>query len=146
MCSKYEEDKRNAIERGLEEMTYPTLAKWVQGVVREAQHQGQAMEDHDVLALCCPPTMTTLRYQQLKAYGNHYWVSSCSIARMMNYDYGVASIFNQQQMRDENVAIQYVGVLKDIYLLDYGPISSPIVLMRCEWVWNGNDIRGNPTY
>jgi hypothetical protein len=30
MCSKYEEEKQNAIERGLEEeMTYPTLTKWV---------------------------------------------------------------------------------------------------------------------
>jgi hypothetical protein len=52
-----------------------------------------------VLALCCPLTMTTLKYQQLKAYGNHYQVSSCSITRMVSYDYGVTSIFNQQQLQ-----------------------------------------------
>jgi hypothetical protein len=129
MCSKYEEEKRNAIERGLEEMTDPALAKWVQGAIQKAQHQGQAMEDIDVLALCCLPTMTTSRYQRLKTYGNHYQVSSCSTAGLVNYDCGVASIFNQQQMHDEYVPIQYVGVLEDIYLLDYGPISSLIVLM-----------------
>jgi hypothetical protein len=33
MCNKYEKEKRNAIERGLEGVTYPALAKWVQGAV-----------------------------------------------------------------------------------------------------------------
>jgi hypothetical protein len=110
--------KTNAIERGREEVTYPTLAKWVQGVVQEVQCQGQVVEDLDVLGLCCPLAMTTLRYQQLKAYGNHYQVNSCSTVGMVSYDCGVAFIFNQQQMQvhDEDVAIQYVGVLKDIYL------------------------------
>jgi hypothetical protein len=50
------------------------------------------------------------------------------------------------QERDEDVAAHYVGVLKDICLLNYGPVSSSIVLIQCEWVWNGIDIRGNPTY
>jgi hypothetical protein len=31
MCNKYEENKRNAMEKGLEEVTFPTLSKWVQG-------------------------------------------------------------------------------------------------------------------
>lgn len=67
---------------------------------------------------------------------------------MVNYDCGVASIFNQwhMQVHDEDVNVQYVNVLKDIYLLDYDPMSSPIVLMQCEWVQNGIEIRGNLTY
>jgi hypothetical protein len=106
------------------------------------------VEDLDVLVLCCPLAMTNLRYQQLKAYDNHYRVNSCSIVGMVSYDSEVASIFNQQQMRvhDEDVAIHCVGVLKNIYLLNYGPISNPIILMQCEWVWNGIDIRGNLNY
>ncbi len=28
--------------------------------------------------------------------------------------------------------IQYVGTLKDIFQLDYGPMVSPIVLFRCN--------------
>jgi hypothetical protein len=106
------------------------------------------MEDLDVLALCCPPTITTLICQQLKAYGNHYQVSSCSTHGMVNYDYGVESIFNQwcMQVHDEDVDVQYISVLKDIYLLDYDPVSSPIVLMQCEWVQNGIETRGNLTY
>jgi hypothetical protein len=49
-------------------------------------------------------------------------------------------------MGDEHALIQYVNVLKDIIRLDYGPISTLIILMRCAWVWNKSDVRGNPTY
>ncbi len=67
---------------------------------------------------------------------------------MVNFDYGVASIFGQWQahMGDEHASIRYVGVFKDILRLDYGPISTPIILMRCAWVQNESDVKGNPTY
>ncbi len=35
--------------------------------------------------------------------------------------------------------IQYVGTLKEILQLDYGPMASPIVLFCCNWVKNGNN-------
>jgi hypothetical protein len=64
MCSKYEKEKHNAIERGLEEeMTYPTFTKWVLCAIQEVQGEGLPMEDPDVRALCCPPTITILRCQ-----------------------------------------------------------------------------------
>jgi len=67
---------------------------------------------------------------------------------MVSYDYGVASIFNQWQMQvhDEDIVVQYIDVLKDIYVLNYGPISTPIIFMQCEWVRNGTNRRGNSTY
>jgi hypothetical protein len=39
-----------------------------------------------------------------------------------------------------------VGVLKEIILLDYRPISMPIILFECEWVKNEGDRWGDPTY
>jgi hypothetical protein len=39
-----------------------------------------------------------------------------------------------------------VGILKDIILLDYGPISQPVILFKCDWVRNGLDRWGNATY
>jgi hypothetical protein len=42
--------------------------------------------------------------------------------------------------------LQYVGILKDIILLDYGLISQPIILFKCDWVRNGLDRWGNATY
>jgi hypothetical protein len=41
--------------------------------------------------------------------------------------------------------VHYVGVLKDILQMNYGPLRSPIILFRCEWM-KRNDNRGNPTY
>ncbi len=57
-------------------------------------------------------------------------------------------MFGQRQshISDEHASIEYVGVFKDILKLDYGPISTPIIFMWCAWVWNGSDVRGNPTY
>jgi len=42
--------------------------------------------------------------------------------------------------------LQYVGISKDIILLDYGPISQPVILFKCDWVRNGLDRWGNATY
>jgi hypothetical protein len=41
--------------------------------------------------------------------------------------------------------MNYVGVLKDILKLDYGPMRHPVILLRSEWIkWKDN--HGNPTY
>ncbi len=53
---------------------------------------------------------------------------------MVSFDYGVASIFGQQEthMGDGDAMVEYVDVIKDIFKLDYGPISTPIIFMRCD--------------
>ena len=43
------------------------------------------------------------------------------------------------------MSINYVGVLKDILLLDYGGLNTQIILLRCEWV-KPRDSWGNATY
>jgi hypothetical protein len=53
------------------------------------------------------------------------------------YDSGVASFFNHNNVDGNQYPsrqLQYVGVLKDILQLDYGTMSIPIVLFRCDWV------------
>lgn len=63
------------------------------------------------------------------------------------YDSGVVSVFQQSEGSEDVLGvIQYVGILKQILKLDYGPMSSPIVLFHCSWVKNGTDSRGNPTF
>jgi hypothetical protein len=41
--------------------------------------------------------------------------------------------------------VNYVGVLKDILKVDYGPMRQPVILLHCEWI-KREDNRGNPTY
>jgi len=43
------------------------------------------------------------------------------------------------------MSIPYVGVLQDILLLDYGPLQTPVILLRCEWV-KPFDNQRNPTH
>jgi hypothetical protein len=54
---------------------------------------------------------------------------SCSTKNMVSYDCGVASIFHQGHVVDEDNYVPYVGTLKEILLLNYGPIPTPIILM-----------------
>ncbi len=44
---------------------------------------------------------------------------------MMTYNCGVASIFHQGHVVDEDNCVPYVGTLKEILLLHYGPIPTP---------------------
>ncbi len=67
----------------------------------------------------------------------------------VTYDSGLASFFSQNNVDDNHHPsrqVQYVGVLKDILQLDYGTMSTPIVLFWCDWVRNASDNHGNPTY
>ncbi len=103
------------------------LASWVREVVRSHIAQGGVLEDQDALHLSVLPSPFALRYTRMKAYGNHYRVSiNTTDNTSATYDFGVASVFHQEQQSTEGTrlgALQYVGILKDIILLDYGPIS-----------------------
>ncbi len=107
------------------------------------------MEDSDMEALSCPPRTTALWYMKVKAYGNHFRVNECNTKGMVTFDYGLlTSIFGQQQahMGDGDTMVEYVGFIKDIFKMDYRPISTPIILMQCAWVKTRNDVWGNPTH
>jgi hypothetical protein len=41
--------------------------------------------------------------------------------------------------------VNYVGVVRDILKLNYGPLHNPVILFHCEWI-KREDNRGNPTY
>jgi hypothetical protein len=58
---------------------------------------------------------------------------------MVTYYYGVVSIFSHEELQMDNVKdyIQYVGLLKDILLMESGIISLFIIFVMCmgeEWV------------
>jgi hypothetical protein len=44
-----------------------------------------------------------------------------------------------------DVSVNYIGVLRNILKLDYGPMRTPVILLRCEWI-KRSDNRENPTY
>jgi hypothetical protein len=102
-----------------------------------------------VVALSIPPSTKTCNYKKIKAYGNHFHVDDQTSVGCVTYDSGVASFFIHNNVDDNHHPsrqLQYVGVLKDILQLDYGTMSTPIVLFRCDWVRNASDNCGNITY
>jgi len=112
--SKYEVEKKEVDERRVEgEASFLNLAEWVRGATREYQHNGMPMEDLGVEALSCLPKTNALRYQRMKAYGNHFRVNDCNMESMVSFDCGMASIFCQQQphMGDNDAKVEYVGVI-----------------------------------
>jgi hypothetical protein len=67
---------------------------------------------------------------------------------MQTYDNGVVSLFTIPTTDARDVSVNYIGVVKDIFKLNYGPLSSSIVLLRCQWAkqrdnW-GNTLEENP--
>jgi len=102
-----------------------------------------------VVALSIPPSTKACSYKRIKTYGSHFRVDDQTSVGCVTYDNGVASLFNHNNVDDNHHPsrqLQYVGVLKDILQLDYGTMSNPIVLFRCDWARNALDNRGNPTY
>jgi len=122
--------------------------KWVREAIRNHQIITPEPFDENIVHLLIPPSLTTLAYKKMKAYGNHFHVDDDFASLLMTYDSCVASIFQQSQGIEDDLlgVIQYVGMLKQIWQLDYGPMSSPIMLFRCQWVKNGTYNKGNPTY
>jgi hypothetical protein len=112
------------------------LASWVREAIQSHVTQGGVLEDQDALHLSIFPSLFASRYTKMKAYGNHYRVFIETYGNTSaTYDSGVASIFHQKQQSTKGTrlgVLQYVGISKDIILLDYGPISQPIILFKCE--------------
>jgi hypothetical protein len=118
---------------------------WVQEILETEDLDVNKAEDFDKLLLSMKPSQRAIRYCRMKAFRNHFRVEDAASTRMQTYDSGVASVFTIPTADARDVSVNYVGVLKDILKLDYGPLSSPIVLLRCQWA-KQRDSWGNPTY
>lgn len=99
----------------------------------------------DIVMLARKPSQKCLRYEIIKAFGNHFRVQNNETDGLKTYDSGVATVADAPLLDARDVSsINYVGVLKDILKLNYGPVQSPIILLRCEWI-KKVDRQNNPT-
>ena len=119
--------------------------EWVRAAVNVESIDINAPDGMDTLLLCTKPANRVLRYARMKAYGNHLRVEDSTSATLQTYDSGVASVFEVPTVDARDVSVNYVKVLKDIFKLDYGPLHTPVILLRCEWI-KRQDNYGNPTY
>jgi hypothetical protein len=61
------------------------------------------------------------------------------------YDSGIASVLDVSTEDVRDVLVNYVGVLKDMLKLNYGPMHTLVIFLCFEWI-KKEDNRGNPTY
>lgn len=87
--------------------------------------------EHDTVLLSNPPSMTCKRYKKMKAYGNHWRVNDETGQSMGNFDSGVACFETNEY--SSGAGKDYVGLLEDILVLDYGDLNTPIILFSCQW-------------
>lgn len=89
----------------------------------------------DVLSLSNPPSWKVLKYKSIKAFGNHYRVNVDGGMDWETYDCGIGAFFQEEVgTSSPNWKLSFVGILSDIWLLDYGIVSEPVILMKGKWV------------
>ena len=138
MCRKWKEERnRNPSILPFEE--------WVQGVVERDALDVTKPKDVDRLLLSYKHVQRAMSYTKMKAFGNHFRVDDVAFAEFQTYDSGIASMFEVPTTNATEVSVNYVGVLKDILKLDYGPLHTLVIILRIEWM-NRQDNQGNPTY
>ena len=123
----------------------PAFEDWIKGALGPHNIDVTNPDDMDALLMCTKPSQKAIRYMRMKAFGNHFHVEDDTSTRLLTYDCGVASVFQVRADDARDVTVNYVGVVKDILKIDYGPVSTPVISLRCEWV-RRHDNRGNPTY
>jgi hypothetical protein len=81
----------------------------------------------------------------MKAYGNHFNVEDSKSRSLQTFDSGVTFMFDMPITDAFEVSMNYVGIFKDIFKLDYNLVHTPVIIFRCEWI-KREDNQGNPTY
>jgi hypothetical protein len=121
------------------------LEEWVQEALKQQALNVANADEMDIRLLSRKPSQHTVWYLRMKAYKNHFRVVELTTDWLQTYDSGVASIFHVPTEDAWEVSINYVGILKDIFKVDYRPLHTLVILIRCDWM-KRVDNRGNNTY
>jgi hypothetical protein len=78
-----------------------------------------------------------IRNCRIKAFGNNFCVEDATSTHMQTYDNGVVSLFIVPTVDTRDVPVNYIGVVKDIFKLNYGPLSLPRVVILGVWRLTG---------
>ncbi len=74
-----------------------------------------------------------------KHLGNHLKVEDLKNNSMQTYDNDIALIFDMLNIDAKDFSMNFVGVLNNIFKFDYGPMHTPMIIFRCEWMkWKDN--------
>ncbi len=66
------------------------------------------LEDLDRVILCNRPFQMTIRYSQMKAYGNHFRVEDSKSNSMQTFNSGIAWVFDMPILDARNLSLIFV--------------------------------------
>ncbi len=69
-----------------------------------------------------------------KHLGNHFKVEDLKNNSVQTYDNDIALVFDMSTVDARDLSMNFVGVLKNIFKFDYGPMHIPMVIFRYEWM------------
>ncbi|KAG0592607.1 hypothetical protein KC19_1G266500 [Ceratodon purpureus] len=115
----------------------------MKGTIHSMQLDLSDSNDSDLLLLSNSPSLSCKRYARMTAYGNHWRVEDDYARSFTNYDSGVACLEANEQ--SAGTGKDYVGVLTDIFLIDYGDMKTPVIIFSCVWKKRHDNFR-NETY
>jgi hypothetical protein len=69
-----------------------------------------------------------------KHLGNHFKVEDLKNNSMQTYDNDIALVFDMLTIDVKDFSMNFVGVLNNIFKFDYGPMHTPMIIFRCEWM------------
>jgi len=70
------------------------LAKWVRKAIHAHQATTSNMTiDLNLIHFFVPPSFIVLKYNKMKAYGNHFQIDNDQNSLLVTYDCGVAFVF-----------------------------------------------------
>jgi hypothetical protein len=127
MCRKWK------LEKASNPNTSPFM-EWVKNVVHGQPMDLSNPEDINMVLLCSKLGQTTIRYIWMKAYWNHFEVEDSRSYSLQTFDSGVAYVFDMPTTNVFEIFVNYVGILKNIFKLDYGLMHNHVIIFRCEWI------------
>jgi hypothetical protein len=124
----------------------PPFIEWFEASVRS--HHFETECDRSLLtSYSVPPSLKTTIYRACKAYGNHWRtipslnsLIDCDSSGFKTFDSGMACTFIEKRVNWAGIivdeSVQYVGVLTQILVLNYGGLRKDIVLFKGRWVYS----------
>ena len=135
MAREYRESRR--VLRGRRGTYLPPFGTWL----RERVQQMVADGDRPSLSLITmsrPPFPTIKHYTSMWAHGYHFRADDEDGRANVSYDSGVAALITQECVSSRadrhpvEAALNYVGVIRDILLVDYGIHQYNV--LKCSWI------------
>ena len=116
---------------------------WMQQTIHSKTLDMTDPNESDTVLLSNPPSLTCKRYAKMTAYGNHWRVDDETTRSMGNFDSGVACL--ESTGLSAGSGKDYVGILQDILVPDYGDLKTPVTVFSCVWK-KRVDNHNNSTY